>query len=139
MTMRIGIAALVMAGAFLTLAPTESFAQKKQKDVITREEIEKSGQKDLDLLQAIKALRPQFLEGPRGVRTMGGGAIYPTILVVDGRRMGELDGLSQIMAMDVREVRYLDPSKSQNEYGINANGGAVVVKLMSSKKEKDEK
>lgn len=132
MTMRIGILAMFMAGALLIAAPTESFAQKKQRDVITREEIEKSGQKDLDLFAVIRALRPHFLEGPRGVRTLGGGAIYPVLVVVDSKRQSP-EILTQIMALDVKEVRYLEPARSQNEYGINANGGAIVVKMIGAK------
>ncbi|MEX2153890.1 MAG: hypothetical protein WD825_11175 [Gemmatimonadaceae bacterium] len=130
--MRIGILAMFMAGALLIAAPTESFAQKKQRDVITREEIEKSGQKDLDLFAVIRALRPHFLEGPRGVRTLGGGAIYPVLVVVDSKRQSP-EILTQIMALDVKEVRYLEPARSQNEYGINANGGAIVVKMIGAK------
>ena len=43
-------------------------------------------------------------------------------------------------AIDAKEVRYLDPTKSQNEFGINANSGAIVVKTMNAKdKEKAAK
>jgi hypothetical protein len=34
-----------------------------------------------------------------------------------------------MMASSVEDVRYLDPSQSENEYGITANGGAIVIKL----------
>lgn len=129
--MRLG-SALVVVGALIAVTPAAAFAQKKQRDVITNEEIAASGQRDLDLLQAIKGLRPHFLELPRGPRTLGGGAIMPIVVVVDGRR-GEGDALSQLRAIDAKEVRYLDPTKSQNEYGISANSGAIVVKTMSAK------
>lgn len=135
--MRLGLA-LLFAGAVLAATPTQAFAQKKQRDLITREEIEKSSQKDLDLFTAIKAIRPQFLEPPRGARSMGGGAMNPILVVIDGRRDSP-EVLAQIRAADVKEVRYLDPARSQNEYGITANSGAIVVKLLASeKKEKDK-
>lgn len=129
--MRLG-PALLLAGAVVAMAPSESAAQKKQRDLITREEIGKSGQKDQDLRAVIRALRPHFLEGPRGVRTLGGGAIAPILIVVDGARMAP-EVLTQIMAVDVKEVRYLEPARSQNEYGINANSGAIVVKMILAK------
>lgn len=129
--MRLG-SALLVVGALIAVTPTDVFAQKKQRDVITNEEIAASGQRDLDLLQAIKALRPHFFEGPRGARSLGGGAIMPVMVVVDGRR-GEQDALSQLRAIDAKEVRYLDPTRSQNEYGISANSGAIVVKTLSAK------
>ena len=129
--MRLGIA-LLTVGALIAVNPSDAFAQKKSRDVITNEEIAASGQRDLDMLQAIKALRPHFLDMPRGTRSLGGGAMSPILVVVDGRR-GEAEALEQLRAIEAKEIRYLEPSKSQNEFGINANGGAIVVKLMSAK------
>src|SRR5687768_17236199 len=105
--MRLALA-LMVAGGLVFMAPSEAAAQKKQRDVITVQEIEKSGQKDQDLFAVIRALRPHFLEGPRGVRSLGGGAIYPVLVVVDGKRDSP-EVLAQIMAKDVKEVRYLEP------------------------------
>jgi hypothetical protein len=126
--------ALVVAAAAALLAsvPSNAVAQKKQRDVITNEEIMKSGSKDGDLLTAIKVLRPQFFEPPKGVRSIGGTFQAPILVVVDGRR-GDADMLISIKAVEAKEIRYLDPNKSQNEYGINHNSGAIVVKLMSAK------
>jgi hypothetical protein len=127
------LASLLVVGALIGLAPVDAFAQKKQRDVITAEEIEKGGWKDRDLLSTIRGLRAHFLELPKGVRSMGGGAQYPLLVVIDGRRQGQ-EILEQTLATDVKEIRYLDPARSQNEYGINANGGAVVIKTFEGKK-----
>ena len=135
--MRFGLSAVMLAAGLAIAAPGDGLAQKKSRDVITQEEIEKSGQKDQDLIAAIRSLRPHFLEGPRGVRTMGSGMIYPVVVVVDGRKVTGLDDLVTILAKDVKEVRYLDPNRSQNEYGATANGGAIVVKLLGAKDKKD--
>lgn len=120
------------AGALLASAPSNAVAQKKQRDVITNEEILQSGSKDGDLLTAIKVLRPQFFEPPKGVRSMGGANQAPILVVVDGRR-GDADMLISLKAVEAKEIRYLDPNRSQNEYGVNYNSGAIVVKLMSAK------
>src|SRR5687767_2427349 len=127
------LATLLVVGTLIGLAPVDAFAQKKQRDLITAEEIEKAGWKDRDLLVTIRALRPHFLELPKGVRSLGGGAQYPLLVVLDGSRQGQ-EVLEQILATDVKEIRYLDPSRSQNEYGINANGGAIVIKTFAGKK-----
>lgn len=128
---------VVLIGSLIAFAPDDLLAQKRQRDKITRQEIENSSQKDRDLLTAIRALRPHFLEGPRGVRTIGGGMQNPTLVVVNGRRETGADALVRIMASYVEEVRYLDPSRAQNEYGVNANGGAIVVKLIDTKQAGD--
>ena len=130
--------ALLVAGAALTATPADAFAQKKQRDVITREEIEKSGQKDLDAMAAIKALRPHFLEMPRGVRSMGNSYFNPITVVIDGRKQ-DPSALVQLLAVDVKEVRYLDATRSQNEFGTAANSGAIVVRTLSAKDKEEKK
>ena len=131
--MRLETLALLTIGSLVLFTPAELSAQKKQRDKITKEEIANSSHKDRDLLTAIRALRPHFLEGPRGVRTLGGGMQNPLMVVVDGRRESGADALLQVMAANVAEVRYLEPARSQNEFGVNANGGAIVVKLIDAK------
>ena len=122
-----GTAALFMALALVT-TPGAAHAQKKQRDIITREEIVKSSQADGDLLTAIKVLRPHMLEMPRGIRSLGGSGTAPLAIYVDKIRQPGGDMLQQIMANSVAEVKYLDPNRSQNEFGITANGGAIVIK-----------
>ena len=129
--MRLTTRLMLGVATVLVFAPTDATAQKKQRDRITKEEIQQSSQKDQDLYAVIRALRPHFLEGPRGVRTIGGGMQNPVIVVVDRRRETP-DVLLQIMAPQVEEVRYLDPSRAQNQFGVSANGGAIVVKLAGS-------
>ena len=131
--MRLKTLVAVTIGSLVVFTPADLSAQKKQRDRITRQEIDNSGQKDGDLLAAIRALRPHFLEGPRGVRTLGGGMQNPLMVVVDGRRETGGDALVRIMASQVEEVRYLEPSRAQNEFGVNANGGAIVVKLIDAR------
>jgi hypothetical protein len=126
--------ALLIAGAMLTMYPAAALAQKKNRDLITRDEIMNSAQREQDLWQAVRGLRPHFLAPPRGVRTMGNAPAGETVVVVDGKRDSGLDALRMIMASDVEEVRYLDPSRSQNEFGTFATGGAVVVKLRKGDK-----
>ncbi|HEX9892637.1 MAG TPA: hypothetical protein VGA78_01885 [Gemmatimonadales bacterium] len=107
----------------------EALAQKRQRDLITREELVSSAQKSEDLYQAIRSLRPHFLLPPRGIRTLGAAPPEPTVLYVDGTKQGGLDGLKSILTMHVEEVRYLEPSRAQHEYGFTHSGGAVIVKL----------
>ena len=130
MKTRLAVAALALASAGFGLAPTHAAAQKRDRDKITREEILNSGQKERDLLVVIRGLRPHFVAPPRGVRSMGGGRAAATVLYVNGNKMGDLSMLKQILATDVFEVRYMDPSKAENEFGIGHSGGAVLVTLV---------
>jgi len=129
-TARLGLAGFVLVGAGLALVPDQAVAQKKDRNTITREEIENSPQKNQDILAVIRSLRPHFLAPPRGTRTLGYTAPFPTAVYVNGTRAGELDALKYLMAADVMEVRYLEPAKAIEEYGQDHNGGVVLVKRM---------
>ena len=133
MVMRFGLTFALAAVTLCTVSTDAAAQKKKQRDVITQEEIKDGGQLDRDLGSAIRSLRPHFLAPPRGVRTMGAGMIYPLVLYVDGIRQPGIDALVSILAKDVREVRYLEPSQSSNAYGITANGGAIVVKTLTAR------
>jgi hypothetical protein len=134
MTIRSGLLAVCLAAGWLILAPAEGLAQKKQRDVITREEILGSGQRDMDLHRAVRSLRPHFLAAPRGQRTMGAAPAAPVALYIDQARSGVVYGLKEVAAFDVQEVRYLEPAKAQERYGMSHSGGAILVTLFKGPK-----
>jgi hypothetical protein len=122
---------LVVAAALcLVVAPQVAEGQKrKQKDVITEQEIDSSAFKDRDAFDMIKGLRPHFFEAPKGIRSMGNSNMAGLLLVVDNVRQTDILGLKGMRARDVKEARYFDPDRSQNEFGAMYNGGAIVVKM----------
>jgi hypothetical protein len=124
-----GLALIAVLG-MLAMTPAGAQELKKDKDKITRAEIEASPQKDQDIYQVIRNLRPHFLRQARGIRSFGNaGAVSPT-LYVDGFRESDLNSLKAIPAAAVEEVRYLDPSRAESDYGSDAQGGAVVLKRL---------
>ena len=125
--MRLVLIAVVAAATAVAVEPAA--AQKRQRDLIKHEEIITSPQKEADLWAAIRALRPQFLEPPKGTRSISGTFIHPLVVYFGNVRQPGVDALRNIMAYDAEEVRYLDPSQAENRFGILANGGAIVVKL----------
>jgi len=125
-----GTLAMLIAGTIL-LTPPELSAQKKQRDLITREELLNSGQRDQDAYSAIRSLRPHFLAPPRGVRTMGGSAAAALVVYLDGMK-SDLQALRTMAASEMVEVKYLEPAKAAEEYGITHSGGAVLVKTSKS-------
>jgi hypothetical protein len=141
-SLRTTLLALPLAG-LLALAPESAAAQdqpkqdqpkfKKERDRVTREEILASAQKDADLYTAVRALRPRFLEPPPGLRSLSNGA-PPTLVVIDGNRQPGLDVMRSVMANAVAEVRYMEPSRAQNEYGMSGGSGAVVIKMFKADK-----
>jgi len=134
MTVRSGLLAACLAAGWLLLAPAEALAQKKRRDVITREEILQSSHKELDLHRAVRSLRPHFLAPPRGQRTLGAAPPAPVALYIDNARSGDLNSLKDVAALAVQEVRYLEPSKAQERFGMTHSGGAILVTLFKGPK-----
>ena len=123
------IRALMLVVGLLGVAPSGASAQRKDRDLITREDIDASVQKDQDIYSVIRSLRPHFLAAPRGNRSLGN-SVSRMGLYVDGVHETDVGVLKNILASTVLEVRYLDPTRSESEFGAAANGGAVVVKRL---------
>jgi hypothetical protein len=123
-----------VVGGSLLLTPNEAVAQKQEgvkskgRNFITQSEIDNSAQRDGDIYSVIRALRPHFLSPPKGTRSLGGAGMAGVALYIDRHREPDLSGLQLLMANRVEEVQYLDPSRSENEFGISANGGAIVIR-----------
>ena len=122
------VLALVTIATLMAL-PAPSMAQKRQRDLITRDEILATPQVDRDLYEVIRHLRPHFLQLRPGVRTMGNSMPVEVSVYIDRKRDIGLEALKGIRPDLVEEVRYLDPSKAESEFGFAAAGGAVMVKL----------
>lgn len=132
--MNIRTTLLTLLAVAALAAPSSLRAQdlKRDKDKITRAEIDASAQKDQDIYQVIRSLRPHFLRQARGSRSMGGATNAMPALYVDGMHETDFNQLKAIPAAVVEEVRYLDPTRSESEYGTDAQGGAVVVKRLKA-------
>ncbi|HEU5217690.1 MAG TPA: hypothetical protein VFU23_03480 [Gemmatimonadales bacterium] len=151
---RMGALAALVASAGTVCLPGQAEAQKRQRDVIAREEIEASAKRTGSIYEVIRGARPHFLEAPRGVRSSGigtgaankegistrrsagdGGSSASEVAVfVDNAHVGGTDMLKSILAEQVEEVRYYDPSKAESEFGMTLGAGGVIVVKMSKGK-----
>ncbi len=119
-------AALAVAIAAAVMMPSAAHAQRKA-DKISREEIAASAQKDGNVHELIRSLRPQFYEKPRGVKSIRGGS-EAVAVYVDGVKETDVEALKMISANTVEEIRYYDPQRAQDEFGHGSGaGGAISV------------
>jgi hypothetical protein len=145
--------ALLVTGGWMVCTPGQALAQKKQRDVISRAEIESSPKRADYIYDVIRSLRPHFLEAPRGVRRSGidgagarqagadqgragmgagGSEVAELTVFVDQNHSGGKEVLGNIRAELVDEVRFFDPSKATAEFGMTLGaGGAIVVKMLA--------
>lgn len=107
-------------------SPGDTLRVAKDPNVITADELHDPVIISMDALKAIRYLRPAFFRtsGPQSFSNSGAG------LVQISPDYGPLQPLSQLRAfttITLSEVRYLDANEAQVRFGINANGGPVIV------------
>jgi hypothetical protein len=105
----------------------------KNPNVISQQELLDPAIVSLDLASAIRRLRPSFFRtsGPQSFSNATAGSVQYSH---DFGPLLPISQLSSLNAMSIVEIRYLDINAAQNRFGINANGGPVIV-LLSNKQQ----
>ncbi|MDQ2666151.1 MAG: hypothetical protein M3Z05_09090 [Gemmatimonadota bacterium] len=132
---------LVLVAAACSSAPSPSTGAEpvaadrvaRNADIISTEELADPVVAAQDALTAIRQLRPAFFRtrGPMTLRGGGDPNQQPGSVQMS-QDFGPLHPLSELAGVGVRtlvEVRYLNANEAQARFGINANGGPVIVVL----------
>ena len=101
---------------------------RKNPDVIVEQELRDPTIAGTDAMTAIRQLRPAFFRnrGPQSFSNATAGQVQVS------QDYGPLQSVGNLSAIDTRslvEVRYLNANDAQSRFGINANGGPVIVVL----------
>jgi hypothetical protein len=101
----------------------------RDKDVISREELQDPVLIGMDALRAIRFLRPSFFResGPQSFMNSSAGTVQFSMDFGPLLPLSQLAALPGITLQTVYEVRYLDASGAATRFGLNANGGPVIV------------
>ena len=99
------------------------------KNVISNEELQNPVLRGMDAARAIRYLRPTFFKesGPQSFGNISAGMVQ---FSMDYGPVQPLDNLSSLPSLSLRtvyEVRYLDRNDALSRFGVNANGGPVIV------------
>jgi hypothetical protein len=101
------------AGSRLSLTPQTSFTQ------FTESQIESVS--PITAYDAVLRLRPIALS------PAGGRAFWPTVYL-DGLRMGGIEELNRIAAIDIIRIQFLTPLEATARFGPNGrDGGAILL------------
>jgi hypothetical protein len=104
---------------------------KKNPYVITRDELQDPAITSRDALTAIRHLRPNFFtyHGPSTPNDPSAGA---TQISQDYGPLQPVSALASMNTFTLVEVRFLTAEAATGRFGLNANGGPVIV-LVSNK------
>jgi len=105
--------------------------RSRNASVISREELQDPAVASNDAMTTIRQLRPAYFmtRGPLSFKNRTAGQLQIS------QDFGPLQKASALSAIDTRslvEVRYLNATDAQARFGINANGGPVLVLLTST-------
>ncbi len=107
-------------------ASETSRAATRDRDVITRAELEAAGASAGDLFTAVQRLRPEYLR-TRGTLSPVNRTAGRVQVSVDGAALAEVGSLRSMRSSDVMEVRYLSTPDATTRFGRSANSGPVLV------------
>jgi hypothetical protein len=113
-----------------------SVAGRRDRNVITRDELADPAMSGRNVLEVVRLLRPQFLTvrgthtvqdtatARRGVVDQEAGKVHASI---DGAKIVAVDELAGLNASTVVEIRFLTPSQAMQRFGGAARQGPVIL------------
>ena len=124
--------AITLACATKTASKDDVLVARRVRNstVISREELQDPAVVANDAMTTIRQLRPAFFmtRGPLSIKNTTAGQLQIS------QDFGPLQKSSALSTIDTRslvEVRYFNATDAQARFGINANGGPVLVLLTS--------
>ena len=102
--------------------------EARNPDVISRAELQDPTIAGTDAMTAIRQLRPAFFR-TRGPQSFSNATAGQTQISQDFGPLQPVNNLAAIDARSLVEVRYLKPDEAALRFGLNANGGPVIVLL----------
>lgn len=107
-------------------SPEQQSASRRDRDVITQEELSQPSVRAQSLLDLIQSSRPHFLN-QRGKNSHSDDEAGAVHVSVDNGRILPLQELANIHAGTAIEVRYLNASAAMQKFGGAAREGPVIL------------
>ena len=106
-------------------ASTGTKPSRRSTNLITAEEVTASTARDA--YEAVQLLRPEWFI-PRGVTSIRAPQATVPVAYLEGSKLGDIENLHNIPAMDIAEIRFVNSRDATTLYGTGHVGGAIVVK-----------
>lgn len=137
---RVVLAVLVLAAVVGSSDAQEAKKKRGDRNRLLQEEIVEAGTAIVTARDAIRMLRPQWLNPPMGRMASSniagaGGGQQTLILYIDDVRQPDLEILTQVKSADIVEMRYLDQNRAVQYRGPGHEAGVIEIKTQRTKPE----
>lgn len=137
---RLVLAVLVLAAVVGSSDAQEAKKKRGDRNRLLQEEIVEAGTAVVTARDAIRMLRPQWLNPPMGRMASSniagaGGGQQTLILYIDDVRQPDLEILTQVKSADIVEMRYLDQNRAVQYRGPGHEAGVIEIKTQRTKPE----
>jgi len=135
---RLVLAVLVLAAFAASSDAQEAKKKRGDRNRLLQEEIVEAGAAIVTARDAIRMLRPQWLNPPMGRMASSnvggaGGGQQTLIVYIDDQRQPDLEILTQVKSADIVEMRYLDQNRAVQYRGPGHEAGVIEIKTQRSK------
>lgn len=122
---RFAMALIFAAGCAAPSVPGGEPASTGSSDVLTR--LELSTVEDLNALEAVRRLRPNWLRY-RGRSVLTGPGREGLRIYLDGAFFGDGEALSRLQPQSLEELRFLDSRQATLRFGTGHTVGAILAR-----------
>ncbi|MBW3552915.1 MAG: TonB-dependent receptor plug domain-containing protein [Gemmatimonadetes bacterium] len=124
------MALAVVTGLMMTACASTGGADENgsssSRNVITAEQLENMSNQSV--YDVVRKLKPTWLQRRGHVSFRGNTEL---LVILDDSQFHDFSLLTSMTAANVEEIRYMDPRKATNKYGIRASGGAILLTTRS--------
>ena len=103
---------------------TGSSRPRSERNLITAADVQRANA--TNALEAVERLRPQFLR-QHGTPTIQQPQGAPVVVYLNEQQLGGVGTLRNILAGEIREIRYIDARDATTRWGTGHAGGVILV------------
>jgi hypothetical protein len=105
---------------------------------LTRQDLDEGGTSIVTARDAIRILRPHWLQPPVGRMassnlTDAGGGAQTVVIYLDGTRQSDHEVLNTVRNIEIHEMRYLDQNRAIGVHGPGHEAGVIEIVTVKKK------
>jgi hypothetical protein len=137
--MRKALMAVLLLGSVIVTLPLAAQAKKRgERYRITQDDISEAGGTISNAYDAVRTLRPQWLNAPFGRNASSnmispGGGATEVVIYIDDNRQPSLEALNTVKVQEILELKFLEQNRAVQVHGPGHELGAIEITTIHKK------